>query len=71
MKDYLNLFHKIILDIHEWESYDSDKKGLFFKNYLNVNCNTKYFIDYFDKYTEYLKKNTLNSFINNILEIKI
>ena len=71
MKDYLNLFHKIILDIHEWEKYDSDKKGLFFKNYLNDNCNTKYFVDYFDKYTEYLKKNTLNSFINNILEIKI
>ena len=71
MKDYLNLFHKIILDIHEWENYDNDKKGLFFKNYLNDNCNTKYFVDYFDKYTEYLKKNTLNSFINNILEIKI
>ena len=71
MKDYLNLFHKIILDIHQWENFSSDEKGLFFKNYLNDNCNTKYFVDYFDKYIEYLKKNSLNSFINNIIEIKI
>ena len=71
MKDYLNLFHKIILDINDWEKISIEKKMFFFKNYLNDKCNTKFYIDYFDKYAENLKKNTLNSFINNILELKI
>ena len=31
MKDYLNLFHKLILEIEDWEEKDNNKKKNFFK----------------------------------------
>ena len=34
MKDYLNLFHKLILEIEDWEEKDNNKKKrIFFKLY--------------------------------------
>ena len=30
MKDYLNLFHKLILEIEDWEEKDNNKKKNFF-----------------------------------------
>tara|TARA_B100000941_G_scaffold271429_1_gene230128 strand:- start:58 stop:528 length:471 start_codon:yes stop_codon:yes gene_type:complete len=70
MKDYLNLFHKVILEIEDWEKKEVDKKKQFILNYLNINSNSGFFIDYFEKYLVLLKNNTLNSFLNNIIELK-
>ena len=64
MKDYLNLFHKLILEIEDWEEKDNNKKKDFFLNYVDMNSNTAFFVDYFDKYINLLKKNPLNSFLN-------
>ena len=62
MKDYLNLFHKIIGDIHYWELILTImKKGEFFINILDKNSNSSFFVDYFDNYLNYLKNNTLKS----------
>ena len=71
MKDYLNLFHKLILEIDDWEKKEKDKKKQFVINYVNINSNSGLFIDYFDKYIIFLKNNTLNSFLNNIIDLKI
>ena len=71
MKDYLNLFHKLILEIDDWEKKEKDKKKQFVINYVNINSNSGFFIDYFDKYIIFLKNNTLNSFLNNIIDLKI
>ena len=37
MKDYLNLFHKLILEIEDWEVKDNNKKKEFFLNYVDIN----------------------------------
>ena len=71
MKDYLNLFHKLILEIEDWEEKDNNKKKEFFLNYVDKNSNTAFFVDYFDKYINLLKKNSLNSFLNNIIKLEI
>ena len=68
MKDYLNLFHKIIGDIHYWENIDNNKKGEFFINILDKNSNSSFFVDYFDNYLNNLKNKSLNYYINNILD---
>ena len=36
-----------------------------------MNSNTAFFVDYFDKYINLLKKNSLNSFLNNIIKLEI
>ena len=70
MKDYLNTFHKIIEFVDLWKKSDDDKKSLFFFEYLSENANTSFFIKYFDNFEILLENNTLNSFLNNILELK-
>ncbi len=70
MKDYLNLFHKIIIDLHGWESYDDNKKSTFFSNFISKDNNSSFFIDYFKNYQNFLQKNSLNSFIKDILDFK-
>ena len=70
MKDYLNLFHKIISEIDKWEDLSNIEKKLFFTNFINEDVNSKYFLDYFDNYILFLENNTLNSFTNNILDFE-
>tara|TARA_B100001027_G_scaffold49795_2_gene33024 strand:+ start:6757 stop:7230 length:474 start_codon:yes stop_codon:yes gene_type:complete len=70
MKDYLNLFHKIILDLDKWESYQTQEKASFFSNIISNKVNSSFFIEYFENYQIFLKKNSLNSFVNNILDFK-
>ena len=70
MKDYLNLFHKIIIDLHGWESYDDNKKSTFFSNFISKDNNSSFFIDYFKNYQNFLQKNSLNSFIKDIIDFK-
>ena len=70
MKDYLNLFHKIIIDLHGWDSYDDNKKSTFFSNFISKDNNSSFFIDYFKNYQNFLQKNSLNSFIKDIIDFK-
>ena len=69
MKDYLNLFHKILIEIENWDELNNHSKVQFFIKYINENSNSAFFVNYFDNYFNNLKKNTLNSFINNILDL--
>tara|TARA_B100000886_G_scaffold332587_1_gene285481 strand:- start:132 stop:596 length:465 start_codon:yes stop_codon:yes gene_type:complete len=68
MKDYLNLFHKIIGYIDKWDNLDEIEKSEVFINFLDKNSNSTFFIEYFDDYLNILKNNSLNYFINNIIE---
>ena len=54
MKDYLNLFHKIISDVDTWDKMDTKKKSIFFENIIGKDANQTFFIDYFDKYETFL-----------------
>ena len=69
MKDYLNLFHKIIEKIDNWEQLSITQKSNFFNEFLNPAKDNTFFIEYFEKYIALLEENTLNSFINNIIDL--
>ena len=66
MKDYINVFHAIVSEIHFWNDINySDKKKkltLFLENFENIN----YLVDYFDIFRDNLSKNTLNSYLKSV-----
>ena len=66
MKDYINVFHGILSEIHFWDDMNFDKKrdcvSIFLKNFKN----TKYLVDYFDKFYYDLKRNNLNSYLKSV-----
>ena len=67
MKDYLNVFHALIDNIHFWESTENTKKSKIFDTFLNKSENNDFLVDYFDKYLNNLKNNTLNSYLKSVV----
>ncbi len=70
MKEYVNLFYSIIEQIELWNSSDNKFKTDLMKNYLNIVKNLNYYVDYFEKYRSFLKKNALNNFTKDIINFK-
>jgi len=66
MKDYINLFHGMLSDVHFWDDLKKSKKHNIFKNYLNDYNNLNDIIDYFDEFNDNLSKNTLNYFSKSV-----
>ena len=66
MKDYINLFHSIISDIHYWEKMDIQEKekkiSIFLSNFEKID----YLVEYFDDYNQYLSKKNLNYFLKSV-----
>ena len=56
MKDYLNLFHAILSDIHFWNKLDNSEKYTKISHFLENYKNIDFLIEYFDKYNEDLSK---------------
>ncbi len=70
MKDYINLFYSILEKVETWDSFDSYKKKIIFKSFLNISPDNDIFVEYFDKFRDFLVKNTLNNFTKDILNFK-
>jgi cytochrome b pre-mRNA-processing protein 3 len=66
MKDYINLFHAIVSDIHFWDNFDKDKKKEIFSKFLENFNNIDDLIRYFDEYYQNLSKKTLNSYLKSV-----
>ncbi|MDA9177534.1 ubiquinol-cytochrome C chaperone family protein [Candidatus Pelagibacter sp.] len=66
MKDYINVFHAIISEIHFWDKLEykdkQEKLSIFLPNFTNI----KYLVDYFGEFRENLSKNNLNSYIKSV-----
>ena len=66
MKDYINLFHGIISEIHFWNNLDllkkKEKLSMFMHNFENI----EYYVDYFDNFNAELSKNTLKSYLKSV-----
>ena len=66
MKDYINLFHSIVSDIHFWKTdnkIEKEKKlSKFLKNFGDISKIVEYFNDFDDN----LSKKTFNSFIKSV-----
>ena len=67
MKDYINLFHAIISDIHFWNDLDSDKKEKIISKFCENFNNIGFLVGYFDEFSSNLSKKTLNSYLKSVI----
>ena len=67
MKDYINLFHAIVSDIHFWNNHDFVKKREIVSKFLENFRNTEDLVVYFDNFMENLSKKTLNSYLKSVI----
>ena len=66
MKDYINLFHSMVSEIHFWNNLSKTQKLEKFSIFLNDFNKIDHLLDYFDDFNKKLSKKTLNSFIKSV-----
>ena len=70
MKDYVNLFYSILEKIEKWENLDKYKKIDLMAEFLKIQEDNVFFSSYFDKYRDFLLKNSFKIFTKDILNLK-
>ena len=70
MKEYVNLMHVIINKIESWENLDLGSKSKFLSDFISVDKKSSFFVNYFDKYSLYLTKNSFNYFTKEVISHK-
>ena len=66
MKDYINLFHSIVSEIHFWEKYTKIDKKNKLSNFIDNIEKNDYLVDYFDDFQGKLKKKNLKYFLKSV-----
>ena len=66
MKDYLNLFHSMLSELHFWDNLKINDKNKKIKVFLHEFNEIDYLVDYFDNFNKDLKKKNLNSFVKSV-----
>jgi len=66
MKDYINLFHSMLSEIHYWDDYDNSKKNEKLCLFLNKSSKINDLIEYFNDFYFNLLKITLNSYLKSV-----
>ena len=67
MKDYINVFHAIVSDIHFWDNLENLRKKEIMSKFLENFKNIEELVVYFDNYSVNLSKNTLNSYLKSVI----
>ena len=66
MKDYINLFHSMVSEIHFWENLSKSEKfeklSIFLADFNNIDDLLKYF----EEFNLILSKKTLNSYLKSV-----
>ncbi len=70
MKDYVNLLFSIIEIVDTWDTLQNAKKISLIADYINIDIHNDLIVKYFDKFREFLVKNSLKIFTKDILEFK-
>ena len=66
MKDYINLFHSIVSDVHFWDSLNKVDKNKKISFYLENFSKIDHLTDYFDNFYKDLSNKTLNSYLKSV-----
>jgi len=66
MKDYINLFHSMVSEIHYWDNYDKTEKIKKISLFLVEFGNIDHLVEYFEKFNSNLSKKTLNSYLKSV-----
>ena len=67
MKNYINLFHSMISEIHFWDTLSRSEKTKKFSIFLSDFHNIDDLLDYFDEFNLNLSKKTLNSYLKSVI----
>ena len=68
MKSYINIFHTLLIKIDIWETYDSNKRDILLRSFLNYNKDMSNLSKYFEKYRLFLLKSSLNLFTKGVIK---
>ena len=66
MKDYINLFHSMVSEIHFWDTLSRTEKLKKFTLFLTDFQNIDELLDYFEEFNSNLSKKTLNSYLKSV-----
>ena len=67
MKNYLNLFHAIVSEIHFWDKLDKNEKLKKLSSFLVDFKEIDILVDYFDDFYTNLSKKNLNFFLKSVI----
>jgi cytochrome b pre-mRNA-processing protein 3 len=66
MKDYINLFHSMVSEIHFWNKLSRTQKIEKFSIFLSDFNKIDDLLDYFELFNDNLSKKTLNSYLKSV-----
>jgi len=66
MKDYINLFHSMVSEIHFWKDMTRSQKIEKFSIFLSDFNEIDDLLDYFELFNQDLSKKTLNSYLKSV-----
>ena len=67
MKDYINLFHTMVSELHFWDNLNRSEKVNKISFFLSEFRNIDDLLDYFDKFNSNLSKKTLNFYLKSVI----
>ena len=66
MKDYINLFHSMVSEIHFWDDLSKSDKLKKISTFLSDFQNNEELLEYFELFNSNLSKKTLNSYLKSV-----
>ena len=66
MKDYINLFHSMVSEIHFWNDLSRTQKIEKFSIFLSDFEEIEHLLTYFELFNDNLSKKTLNSYLKSV-----
>ncbi len=66
MKDYINLFHSMVSEIHFWDNLSKSEKLNKISIFLSDFQNNEELLDYFDRFNTNLSKKNLNYYLKSV-----
>ena len=70
MKDYVNLFFSILEKIEKWDISNISEKKQTLSDLMNIKDDNDLIVQYFNKFSVFLTKNSLKIFTKDILDLK-
>ena len=67
MKDYINLFHSMVSEIHFWDNLTKSDKLKKISQFLVDFNNNDELLEYFDNFNSNLSKKTLNFYLKSVI----
>ena len=67
MKEYINFFHFILLEIRLWDDLKQDDKEKKIASFLSNFDEINNLVEYFDEYNQELSKKTLKSYLKSVI----